>query len=209
MQILNYLFILIAWTILLNKHKKWNSSGLNTSSKEKVSAFLVLATYFLLLLSIQNIWLILPAITCLLGLICIQLSLYSFFVKRVSLYKIPIIFALHHVYYLSALTGFAFGQLDKYTNKKEYTFEFTNTGEVPLLISDARSTCGCTVPKFTKNYVKPGKSGKINVAFDSHNLIGTQTKPITIIANTYPRETVIHIKGFVNSGEGNHEGHNH
>jgi len=111
------------WTILLNKHKKWNSSGLNTSSKEKVSAFLVLATYFLLLLSIQNIWLILPAITCLLGLICIQLSLYSFFVKRVSLYKIPIIFALHHVYYLSALTGFAFGQLDKYTNKKEYTFE--------------------------------------------------------------------------------------
>ena len=101
-----------------------------------------------------------------------------------------------------------FGEM-KEKDKKEYTFEFTNTGEVPLLISDARSTCGCTVPKFTKNYVKPGKSGKINVAFDSHNLIGTQTKPITIIANTYPRETVIHIKGFVNSGEGNHEGHNH
>ena len=101
-----------------------------------------------------------------------------------------------------------FGEM-KEGDKKEYTFEFTNTGEVPLLISDARSTCGCTVPKFTKNYVKPGKSGKINVAFDSHNLIGTQTKPITIIANTYPRETVIHIKGFVNSGEGSHEGHNH
>ena len=101
-----------------------------------------------------------------------------------------------------------FGEM-KEGDKKEYTFEFTNTGEVPLLISDARSTCGCTVPKFTKNYVKPGKSGKINVAFDSHNLIGTQTKPITIIANTYPRETVINIKGFVNSGEGNHEGHNH
>ena len=101
-----------------------------------------------------------------------------------------------------------FGEM-KEGDKKEYTFEFTNTGEVPLLISDSRSTCGCTVPKFTKNYVKPGKSGKINVAFDSHNLIGTQTKPITIIANTYPRETVIHIKGFVNSGEGSHEGHNH
>ena len=72
-----------------------------------------------------------------------------------------------------------FGEM-KEGDKKEYTFEFTNTGEVPLLISDARSTCGCTVPKFTKNYVKPGKSGKINVAFDSHNLIGTQTKPITI-----------------------------
>ena len=96
-------------------------------------------------------------------------------------------------------------------DKKEYTFEFTNTGEVPLLISNARSTCGCTVPKFTKNYVKPGKSGEINVAFDSHNLIGAQTKPITIIPNTYPRETVIHIKSFVNPSKngGGHEGHNH
>jgi len=103
-----------------------------------------------------------------------------------------------------------FGEM-KEGDKKEYTFEFTNTGEVPLLISNARSTCGCTVPKFTKNYVKPGKSGEINVAFDSHNLIGAQTKPITIIANTYPRETVIHIKSFVNPSKngGGHEGHNH
>lgn len=101
-----------------------------------------------------------------------------------------------------------FGEM-KEGDKKEYTFEFTNTGEVPLLISDARSTCGCTVPKFTRDYVKPGESGKIDIAFDSHNLIGAQTKPITIIANTYPRETVIHIKGFVKGGKGNHEGHNH
>ena len=101
-----------------------------------------------------------------------------------------------------------FGDM-KEGDTKEYTFEFTNTGEVPLLISNARSTCGCTVPKFTKDYIKPGKSGKIDIAFDSHNLVGTQTKPITIIANTYPRETVIHIKAFVKGGKGNHEGHNH
>ena len=101
-----------------------------------------------------------------------------------------------------------FGEM-KEGDKKEYTFEFTNTGEVPLLISDARSTCGCTVPKFTRDYVKPGKSGKIHIAFDSHNLIGAQTKPITVIANTYPRENVIHIKGFVNGNKNGHEGHNH
>ena len=103
-----------------------------------------------------------------------------------------------------------FGEIED-GDKKEYTFEFTNTGEVPLLIADARSTCGCTIPKFTKDYVKPGKSGKIHVAFDSHNLSGAQTKPITIIANTYPRETLIHIKAFVNGNRKrkDHEEHNH
>jgi len=101
-----------------------------------------------------------------------------------------------------------FGDM-KEGDKKEYTFEFTNTGEVPLLIADARSTCGCTVPKFTRDYIKPGKGGKIHIAFDSHNLVGAQTKPITIIANTYPRETVIHIKGFVKGNPNGHAGHNH
>ena len=103
-----------------------------------------------------------------------------------------------------------FGEM-KDGDKKEHTFEFTNTGEVPLLISNARSTCGCTVPKFTQDYIKPGKSGKIHIAFDSHNLSGAQTKPITVIANTYPRETVIHIKAFVHGDRKRkgHEGHNH
>ena len=79
----------------------------------------------------------------------------------------------------------------------EHTFEFENTGEVPLLIGDARSTCGCTVPTFPKDYMKPGSKGEIKVIFDSKNLSGNISKPITIISNTYPRETKLFIKGIV------------
>jgi len=81
--------------------------------------------------------------------------------------------------------------------KVEYTFKFKNTGEVPLLIGNAKSTCGCTVPTYPKGYVQPGKTGKIKVVFDTKSLSGFQTKPITITSNTVPRDTKLFIKGLV------------
>lgn len=89
-----------------------------------------------------------------------------------------------------------FGSI-KEGKKVEYIFKFKNTGEVPLLIGDARSTCGCTVPTYPKDYVQPGKTGKIKVVFDTKSLSGFQTKPITITSNTNPRDTKLFIKGFV------------
>lgn len=102
-------------------------------------------------------------------------------------------------------TTYDFGTV-KAGKKIEYTFKFKNTGEVPLLINDARSTCGCTVPTFPKDYVKPGSRGEIKVVFDTKGLKGTQAKPITISANTNPRDTELFIKGIV---EGDGDGHNH
>ncbi|MEM9919563.1 MAG: DUF1573 domain-containing protein [Bacteroidota bacterium] len=81
----------------------------------------------------------------------------------------------------------------------KHTFSFVNTGKVPLLISNARSTCGCTVPKWPKEPIAPGESGKIKVRFNSTNKRDRQNKPVTITANTYPNNTVVHIKGFVQS----------
>lgn len=43
--------------------------------------------------------------------------------------------------------------------KVEYSFKFTNTGTSPLLIEDAISSCGCTVPEWPKEPIKPGQSG--------------------------------------------------
>lgn len=92
----------------------------------------------------------------------------------------------------------------------EHTFKFKNTGEVPLLIGDARSTCGCTVPSYPQEYIQPGKGGEIKVVFDTKNLSGSQTKPITLVSNTYPRDTKLFIKGNVEGdGSNSHEGHNH
>ena len=78
-----------------------------------------------------------------------------------------------------------------------HVYKFTNTGKVPLVINDARSTCGCTVPKWPKNPIDPGESGKISVRFDSKGKKDRQAKPITITANTYPNQTILQIKGNV------------
>ncbi len=79
--------------------------------------------------------------------------------------------------------------------KKEFTF--TNTGTAPLLIINATSTCGCTVPEWPKEVILPGKTGAVVVKFDSANKQGAQNKQVTIFANTFPNRSLITIKGTV------------
>ena len=89
-----------------------------------------------------------------------------------------------------------FGSVKQGT-KVSHTYKFTNTGQVPLIITDARSTCGCTVPTYPKTPIEPGKGGEIKVVFDTSNFSERQGKPITIIANTYPNKTKLMIKGDI------------
>lgn len=93
-------------------------------------------------------------------------------------------------------TEYNFGEIQE-GEVIEHVFQFTNIGKVPLIISDARSTCGCTVPKWSKEPIAPGETSEISVQFNSTNKSGQQNKPITITANTYPAETVVHLKGVV------------
>lgn len=79
----------------------------------------------------------------------------------------------------------------------EHTFTFVNTGRTPLLISDARSTCGCTVPDWPEEPIAPGEQGSIRVRFNTENKIRQQNKPVTITANTLPAQTRIYLQGFV------------
>jgi hypothetical protein len=79
----------------------------------------------------------------------------------------------------------------------EHTFKFTNTGKAPLIISNARSTCGCTIPKWPKKPIPPGEEGEIRVRFDSKGKKNAQNKPVTITANTYPNTTRVFLKGNV------------
>jgi len=92
---------------------------------------------------------------------------------------------------------FFFGEVDEgaVINHK---FKFTNTGNVPLLIHDARSTCGCTIPQWPKAPIQPGEGGVLKVKFDTDNKDGYQDKPVTVLANTYPNSTVVHVVGKVN-----------
>lgn len=82
----------------------------------------------------------------------------------------------------------------------EHEFSFTNTGKVPLVISHAESTCGCTVPEWPKKPVMPGESGVLKVKFNTLGKDGEQSKPVTVTANTLPAETKVYIDGFVSVG---------
>jgi len=81
--------------------------------------------------------------------------------------------------------------------KVKHLFKFTNTGTAPLVIKGAKSTCGCTIPKFPKEAVLPGESGEISVVFNSKGKFGQQNKPVRITANTVPEITTVYIKGTV------------
>lgn len=83
----------------------------------------------------------------------------------------------------------------------KHIFKFTNTGKVSLLISNAKSTCGCTIPKWPQNAIEPGHSSEIAVEFNSSGKSGFQEKPVTITANTYPSTTRIFLRGFVNEAK--------
>lgn len=65
----------------------------------------------------------------------------------------------------------------------EHVFEFTNTGNEPLIIQDVRITCGCTQPKWPKEPIMPGAKGEIKVGFNSAGKMGIQTKSLPIISN--------------------------
>lgn len=75
-------------------------------------------------------------------------------------------------------------------------FEFTNTGDAPLVISKAYSSCGCTVPSWPKEPIAPGKAGKIEVKYDT-NRPGPIRKTITVITNADQKTVALKIKGTV------------
>ena len=94
-------------------------------------------------------------------------------------------------------TTFDFGEVDE-GEKVSHVYKFTNTGSEPLVISNAKGSCGCTVPKWPKNPIAPGETGDILVEFNSKGKTGKQTKRVTITANTDPAQTFLTITGQVN-----------
>ncbi len=80
-------------------------------------------------------------------------------------------------------------------------FNFINSGDGDLLISSATTSCGCTVPRFSKEPIPPGEKGSIEVLFDSAYREGTQTKTVTIRSNAKPKIMVLRIVADVLSSE--------
>jgi hypothetical protein len=75
-------------------------------------------------------------------------------------------------------------------------FEFTNTGDAPLIISKVTASCGCTIPKKPKDPIMPGAIGKIEVKYDTNRVMPFR-KTITVVSNAETPKTAIKIKGTV------------
>lgn len=98
-----------------------------------------------------------------------------------------------------AQTEHDFGKIKQNTENK-HIFTFTNTGANPLIIQDAKGSCGCTVPKYPKEPIAPGQTGEIEVVYSPGTQKGQQMKTVTLMANTEPEQTVLQIRADVEEG---------
>ena len=90
----------------------------------------------------------------------------------------------------------SFGKV-KEGKKVSHTFLFENTGTGDLVIQAAMTTCGCTVSKYDRKPIAPGKGGKIEVEFDTSGRNGLQTKTVTVRSNASVPAVILKITADV------------
>ena len=78
-----------------------------------------------------------------------------------------------------------------------HNFVIKNSGKSDLIISSAKGSCGCTVPVWPKDPIKPGAEAEIKVTFNSKGKPGSQTKKVTVLTNAIPNTKVLTIRGNV------------
>ena len=67
-----------------------------------------------------------------------------------------------------------------------YNFRFKNSGTKPLVITNTRASCGCTVPEKPEKPIAPGETSFIKVIFNSQGKVGVNEKTITVSSNASP-----------------------
>ena len=89
-----------------------------------------------------------------------------------------------------------FGEVNQ-GEKVQYDFLYVNTGSGPLVISDVKTTCGCTAPNWSREALAPGDSAKLKVVFSSVGKRGMQNKVITIYSNAVNNPERVTLTGNV------------
>ncbi len=78
--------------------------------------------------------------------------------------------------------SFDFGDIEQ-GEKVKHVFKFENKGKAPLILSNVLTQCGCTATNWPRDPIAPGKSGEIEVSFNSAGKMGVQNKVVTIVSN--------------------------
>ncbi len=94
-----------------------------------------------------------------------------------------------------------FGNIKEDKGMATTNFEFKNTGNQPLIVNNAKASCGCTTPEWTKEPIAPGKTGSIKVSYNPQNRPGQFTKNVSVYSNAQPSVTSLTIKGNVEPKE--------
>ena len=90
-----------------------------------------------------------------------------------------------------------YGTIEQHSDPYRY-FKFTNTGDAPLIISNAKGSCGCTVPTYPKEPILPGESAEIKVRYATDR-VGPFKKKVTLTTNEKDNVRVLTISGTVNA----------
>ncbi|MCX6229164.1 MAG: DUF1573 domain-containing protein [Bacteroidia bacterium] len=90
-----------------------------------------------------------------------------------------------------------FGVIKEEGGPANFNFQFTNTGNVPLIIQHVEASCGCTTPEWSKEPILPGKGGFINVSYNPEQRPGVFNKSITVTSNAAKGIIVLTISGEV------------
>lgn len=90
-----------------------------------------------------------------------------------------------------------FGKINEESGLATYTFTFTNSGNAPLLVTNAQAGCGCTTPDWTKEPILPGKTGFVKIQYNPAGRPGVFSKGVTVSTNGDPANVQLTIKGEV------------
>jgi len=95
-------------------------------------------------------------------------------------------------------TAHDFGKIDAGKGKVSYTFTYMNTGGDTLRLSNVRTSCGCTVSKWSKDPIPPGGTGKLVAIFNPHGRSGAFHKTVTVTSNAVNPTVVLKLYGQIN-----------
>ncbi len=94
-------------------------------------------------------------------------------------------------------TSYDFETIKEEDGKVTHVFEFTNTGDAPLILTNVQASCGCTTPMWSREPVAPNEKGSITVTYNPKHRPGPFKKSITITNNSNKNKIILHIKGEV------------